>query len=101
MAEQYRLKLMERAQRDMDGIYEYIAKTLQEPGVALKLIDELESEMLSLEQLPNRCPFRQTGAYAGKDYRQLFVKNYTVIYRVDEANKTVIVVTVRYSASQF
>ena len=101
MAEQYKVKLMSRALRDLDGIYQYIAETLLEPGTALNLVEEIEREILSLEQFPNRCPTRKIGAYANKGYRQLFVKNYTVIFRVDDAEKTVIVVTVRYSASQF
>lgn len=101
MAEQYRVKLMDRAVRDLDGIYKYIAQTLSEPGTALNLVEEIEREILSLEQFPNRCSLRRTGVYANKGYRQLFVKKYTVIFRVDEAEKTVIIVTVRYSASQF
>lgn len=101
MAEQYKVKLMSRAMRDLDGIYKYIAKTLLEADTALNLIEEIESEIFSLEHFPHRCPVRRTGAYANKGYRQLFVKNYTVIYRVNEGEKTVIVVTVRYSASQF
>lgn len=101
MAEQYRVKLMDRAVRDLDGIYKYIAQTLSEPGTALNLVEEIEREILSLEQFPMRCSLRRTGVYANKGYRQLFVKKYTVIFRVDEAEKTVIIVTVRYSASQF
>jgi toxin ParE1/3/4 len=99
--EDYRVKLMGRALRDLDGIYKYIAETLLEPGIGLKLVEEIEQEILSLEHFPNRCPIRRTGAYANRGYRQLFVKNYTVIFRVDEAQKTVIVVTVRYTPSQF
>lgn len=34
------------------------------------------------------------GAYAGKGYRQLFVGNDTVIYRIDEKRRQVIVITV-------
>ncbi len=101
MAEQYTVKLMSRALRDLDNIYQYIAETLLEPGTALDLVDTIEREILSLQQFPNRCPVRRTGVYANKGYRQLFVKNYTVIFRVDEAEKTVLIVTVRYSASQF
>lgn len=101
MADQYQVMLMGRALRDLDGIYHYIAQNLLEPGTALNLVNEIESEILSLEQFPNRCPLRKSGAYANKGYRQLFVKNYTVIFRVDEAEKKVVVVTVRYSASQF
>jgi hypothetical protein len=40
---------------------------------------------------------RTVGAYANKGYRQLFIKNYTVIYRIEEVEKRVIVVTVVYS----
>lgn len=71
------------------------------PGTALALVERIENEILSLDQMPYRCPVRQTGAYANRGYRQLLVGNYTVIYRVDEVKKQVIVVTVRYSPSNF
>ena len=51
--------------------------------------------------MPYRCPERRTGAYANKGYRQLLAKNYTVIYRVDESAREVLIVTVRYSRSNF
>lgn len=101
MVEQYKVKLMSRALRDLDGIYKYIAETLLEAGTALNLVEEIEREIFSLEHFPNRCPIRRTGRFSNKGYRQLFVKNYTVILRVNEEKRTVIVVTVRYSASQF
>lgn len=56
MAEQCKVKLMSRAVRDLEGIYQYIAETLMEPGTALGLIEEIEGEILSLEKFPNRCP---------------------------------------------
>ena len=99
--DKYSVKLMSHAQRDLDGIYAYIAQTLLEPGTALALVERIEKEILSLDQMPYRYPMRRTGAYANCGYRQLFVGNYTVIYRVDEAQKQVIVVTVRYSQSVF
>lgn len=99
--DKYSVKLMSRALRDLDGIYAYIAQTLLEPGTALKLTDKIAEEIASLEQMPYRCPERKTGAYANRSYRQLLVGNFTAVYRVDEAKKLVIVVTVRYSPSQF
>ena len=100
MDNKYHVKLMSRALRDLDNIYTYIARNLLEPGTAEKFIDTLEDEILSLESMPHRCAERRVGAYAGKGYR-LFVKNYTVVFRIDEEHRTVIVVTVRYSSSQF
>ena len=95
------VRLMNQALQDLDEIYDYIARSLQEPGVAAQLLDVLESEILSLEYLPYRCPERRTGSFANSGYRQLMVKNYIVIYRVDEAHKQVLIVTVRYARGSF
>jgi len=101
LAAKYQIKFTKRAFRDLDAIYSYIANNLSEPAIAQKLIDTIENEILSLETMPSRCPERRIGTYAGKGYRQLLVKNYTAIYRVDEERKTVIIITIRYSSSQF
>ena len=71
------------------------------PETALKLITEIENAILSLDEMPQRGAERRIGAYANKGYRQIFMKYYTVVYRVDEAEKTVIVITVRCSPSEF
>jgi plasmid stabilization system protein ParE len=99
--DKYAVKLLPRAYRDLDGIYAYIAETLIEPGIAVKLIDTLEEAIFSLESMPARGALRKTGAYANKGYRQLFVGNFTALYRIEEAVKRVLVVTVRYSKSWF
>lgn len=99
--DKYSVKLMSRALQDLNGIYDYIANTLLEPGTALNLVNRIENAILSLETNPYRCPERKRGYYANRVYRQFFVENYTVVFRIDEAKKTVIVVTVRYSPSEF
>ena len=97
----YRVTMLDHAYRDLDGIYEYIANTLLEPGVALNIVDGIENAILSLDSMPHCHPERKIGAYAGQGYRQLFVGNYTVLFRIDEDSKLVIIVTIRYSSSQF
>jgi plasmid stabilization system protein ParE len=99
--DKYSVKLMSRALRDLDGIYGYIAKTLLEPQTALKLVERIEEAVYSLESMPKRCPVRKAGVYANRGYRQLFVENYTIVFQVDEVKRVVIVVTIRYSPSQF
>ena len=95
-----------------DPVYGFIATTevqpstnrisiTVEPGTALKLVERIENAIFSLETMPYRCPERRRGAYAYRGYRQLLVENYTVIYRIQESEKQVIVVTVRYSSSEF
>ena len=93
--------MLTRACRDLDGIYEYIASTLLEPSIALRIVGDIEAAILSLDIMPHRCPERKVGAYAYQGYRQLFVGNYTVLFRINEDSKLVMVVTIRYSPSQF
>lgn len=80
--DKYVVKLYSRAYQDLDDIYTYIAENLLEPDTALNMINELEKAIFSLDQLPDRGAIRCVGAYANGDYRQLFVKNYIIIYRV-------------------
>jgi plasmid stabilization system protein ParE len=97
----YKVTLFDCAYRDLDGIYEYIANTLFEPGVALTIIDNIEAALLSLDTMPHRCTERKVGVYANQGYRQLFIGNYTALFRIDEDKKLVMVVTIRYSSSLF
>lgn len=99
--DKYTVKLLSRAFHDLDSIYAYIAGTLLEPDTAQQMLDTLEDAIFSLEKLPRRGTPRKRGVYANKGYRQLFIKNFTLVYRVDDERKQVIVVTVRYSRSQF
>ena len=95
------VKLYSRAYHDLDDIYTYIAGNLFEPDTALNMIGELEKAIFSLEQLPERGAIRCIWAYANGNYRQLFVKNYVIIYRVLNDRKEVHIVTVRYTPSDF
>lgn len=95
--DKYSVKFLSAAYRNLDNIYAYIAAELQAEQSAMNLIDNLEEAIFFLEVMPYRGAKRRVGAYANKGYRQLFVKNFTVVYRIDEAKKQVIIVNVRYS----
>lgn len=97
----YKVKLMAKAARDLDGIYHYIADEFKEIETAEHMADLLESTILELDEMPYRGAVRKIGAFANKGYRQLFVKNFTIVYRIDEVKKTVIIVAVRYTPSSF
>lgn len=88
---------MQRASRDLDDIYNHIADDFKEIGTA----DALADAIMSLDEMPYRGSNRKMGAFANRGYRQLFVKNFTIVYRIDETGKMVIIVTVRYTPSNF
>lgn len=99
--EKYSIKILSAAYRNLDNIYEYIANELQTEQLAMNLIDSLEEAIFSLEFMPYRGAKRNRGIFSNKRYRQLFVKNFTIVYHINEVNKQVIIVTVRYSQSEF
>ncbi len=97
----YQILLLPRAVRDLDDIYEYIVNSFEAMATANKLLDSLEEAIMSLADFPERCPERKVGRFAYQGYRQLFVNNYTIIYRIEEREKRVLVYTVRYIRSDF
>ena len=99
--DKYKVKMFDQAYCDLDGIYDHIANTLMEPGIALNIVENIENAILNLDIMPHRCPERKIGAYAYQGYRQLFVGNYTAVFRIDEASKSVLIITIKYSSGQF
>jgi len=99
--DKYAVKLLPRAFRDSDQIYGHIDEEFKAPETAKKMVDELEEAILNLDLYPYRGAERRVGVYGNRGYRQLFVKNVTVLYRVDEKEKSILIVTVRYSPSRF
>ena len=88
--------LYAKAYRDIEDIYEYIAITKAAPQNAKGQTDRIWDAIKTLEEYPQSHQDRLEGRYAGKKYKQLLIDNYIAIFRIDEENKTVYVVTVQY-----
>ena len=101
MENEYSVRILPKAYSDIDSIYEYISNQIKEDAAAKRLVDKFEKAVLDLAMFPYRGAERKVGAYAENGYRQLFIDNFTAVYRINETNKEVMIVTVRYSPSQF
>ena len=80
----------------MEEIYRYIAIEKQVPENAKAQTDRIWRAIKKLETFPGSHHDRLEGMYAGKGYKQLLVDNYMAIYKIDETEKTVYVITVQY-----
>jgi toxin ParE1/3/4 len=94
--EKYKVKLNRRVFRDIDSIFEYIALEKQSPENAKGQTDRIWEALKSLDTFPQSHQERTEGRYAGKGYRQLIIDNYIAIFRIDDDNMTVYIVTVQY-----
>ena len=94
--DKYKVKLSPRAFPEIDDIFSYIALEKLSPENAKRQTDRLWAALKKLDTFPQSHQERTEGRYAGKEYRQLLIDNYIAIFRIDEINKTVHVVTVQY-----
>ena len=94
--DKYTVKFYKRAIRDIDSIYSYIAIEKLSPENAKGQADRIKKAILDLDTMPQLHQDRLVGRYAGKGYKQLLIDSYVAIYRIDETNKIVWIVTVQY-----
>lgn len=92
----YKVKLYPRAIRELDSIYKYIANEKLAPENAKGQVDRIKKSILNLTTFTQSHQERNEGRYAGKGYRQLLIDNYIAIFRIDDINKIVYVVTIQY-----
>ena len=92
----YKVKISPKAIRELDSIYEYISNEKMAPENAKGQTDRIKKAILSLDTFPQSHQERSEGRYAGKGYRQLLIDNYIAIFRINEDDKTVHVMTIQY-----
>lgn len=97
----YKVVVTEKAKRHLADIFDYIAYELYSPGAAKKLFDKIAQAIESLDTFPKRFAVLDLGEEFSDEIRRITVKNYSVFYTVQEEEKTVVVIGVFYSASDF
>jgi len=95
--DQYNVIISDKADEDMDGIYNYIAKNLQEPIIATNQYNRIADTILSLELMPDRIKLMNSEPERSKGLRSLYVDNYAVFFTIN--GNFVNIVRVLYSAS--
>ncbi|HWP95400.1 MAG TPA: type II toxin-antitoxin system RelE/ParE family toxin [Syntrophomonadaceae bacterium] len=97
----YSLVVSELAYKDLDNIVSYIAVQLVNPIAATNFLDEVEKCYGFLRSNPlmyERCH----DAYLEKEgYRKAIIKNYVLVYKVEEAARTVIIHRFFYGAQEY
>jgi plasmid stabilization system protein ParE len=95
----YRVELTLRAERDLDYLYQRISA--DDSAAAARWFNGLEAAIYRLERLPRRCPAAPESKKAKRRLRHLLYGAKRdvcrVIYEIDEASKTVRVLTIRHA----
>lgn len=56
--DKHKIKMLSRASRDLDNIYNCIADNFKDIGIVPKMADSLEAAILSLDEMPYRGTVR-------------------------------------------
>ncbi len=92
--ENYKILITQSAKNDLSTIKNRFSTELNEPNVALKLIENLKKSILSLSKTPERNPLLTDEMLVHLEIRKLIVKKYIVFYYIQE--DTIIVMRVLY-----
>ncbi|MCL2696288.1 MAG: type II toxin-antitoxin system RelE/ParE family toxin [Clostridiales bacterium] len=95
--DKYRIELAEAAKRDLREMHAYITDNLSEPILADKLLDKIETEILTLQQMPKRYALERDNQLKQRSLRKLIVENYLVIYTVHDNVKAVYIARILYN----
>ena len=85
----YKIIETELALQDLDEIIAYIALTLANPSAAGSFADEVEACYSNLEKMPLMYGFCNDPRLRALKYHKAVIKNYVMVYKVDEDEKTV------------
>ncbi len=78
----FRIFLTDDASRDLEDLYRYIASH-DAPGKADDVLDQIEKAFSNLSEYPERGAYpKELLAVGLREYREIHVKPYRIIYRV-------------------
>lgn len=97
----YKVVETELAVQDLNGILEYISVSLSNPTAASAFADEVEKCYAGLERMPLMYEQCQDVQLCALGYRKAVIKNYLLIYKVDEAEKTVYILRFFYGRQNY
>jgi toxin ParE1/3/4 len=92
----YEVRIAHAAEADLDGIHAYITEAASK-AVADHFLDALVDKAAMLETFPGRGSIPpELAGYASAKVRQIVIGDYRMVYRIDEAKRTVSIIVVAH-----
>ena len=97
----YEIRITAKAQYDINQTADYIEFSLKNPQAAMTLLDEIDLEISSLSQMPQRYALVSDKLLSAWGIRYVKVKNYLVFYTISDETATVHIVRFLYGKSNW
>ncbi len=92
----YKIVVSKKAAEDIEDIVYYIVSELSNPGAAKAFLDDIEKSYNNIIEKPAIYSLCNDYRLRNDGYRKIVIKNYLILYRINEDGKTVIIVRVVY-----
>ena len=97
----YRLEVSSDAHNDIYEIVGYIANELSAPKAASSFLDDVETSYLRVVDNPHSYSLCSDVRLERLGYRKIVIRNYLMLYRIDEDNQVVYIVRVVYGRRNY
>lgn len=97
----FKLVITELAQEDLEGIVEYIAIDLANTTAASEFLSKVQECYGYLKKNPYIYAPVEDRRLAKEGYRKALIKNYILVFKVDEKNKSTTIYRFFYAARDY
>ena len=97
--DKYEVILSPLAFDDLDDIYNGVLQVSKDLDTAKLYLEAIKDKIIELEDNPQIHPIRKYGIFANKGYRYTDVKKYSIIFKILEDRKEVLIVTICLTSS--
>ncbi len=97
----YQVIFTKQAKREIKSAYQYISKTLYAKTSALQLMKEINIKVENLTIFPRLYCELEIPNLKDIRYRRIVVKNYIIIYKVNENKKEIYILHIFHSKSDY
>ncbi len=97
----YKLVISKLAHQDLESIVSYIAIQLVNPKAAGDFLDEVDKCYSYLKSKPWMYAKCQDKRLEKEGYRKVIIKNYVLVYKIDEESKTVNILRFFYGTQDY
>lgn len=97
----YKLIISKDAHEDINDIMRYIVHELKNSQAATGFLDDVEASYRQVIKNPHIYSLCNDDRLAQLGYRKIIIKNYLILYRINEKFKTVYIVRVVYGRQNY
>lgn len=97
----YRLIVSKEAHEDIGDIIRYIALELANPGAASGFLDDVDKSYRNVVDNPHMYCLCDDNRLRRDGYRKIVIKNYLILYRINDEDKSVLVVRIIYGGRNY